>query len=355
MKKTFYKMLKKTVFFLIFFVGLGNLGKTRILYAADVSNTNVSVDANVSIDANVSVDVAYMADVADATTVGSTDALITINYVQAMESATVYSFTDDTSPTLGILESGQPAIIINSLENNWYEIYYEGQTGYIHGADVTAFYGASGNIKNVNLEDYKQQSQVVDALGDSIVYGDKLKHQEASFVNLLGRKINGATVNNYGWRGSALSGNNADRLLDRYLAMDKTADIIFVMGGTNDYGYGVELGTMGDKTDQTFYGGLNLLMCGLSQAFPESTLVFFTPLKRKGGDKPNSCGYLLSDYAKAVEDVGAFYGIQVVDLYDAAELDYTGRIKRYMPDGLHPNTRGHITMANYIYNILKKD
>lgn len=38
--------------------------------------------------------------------------------------------------------------------------------------------------------------------------------------------------------------------------MDDDADIIFVLGGTNDYWSNVQLGSMSDDTDTTFYGAL---------------------------------------------------------------------------------------------------
>ena len=276
------------------------------------------------------------------------------DYVKATADVTVYAAADSTATIIGTLKKEQVAIVFNQLENDWYEIYYIGQTGYITGTDLSPYQGENGEVKVAIREAY-QQPPVINALGDSIVYGDGLVHQNASFVNLLGRKINNATVNNYGWNGSALSGNNPDRLLDRYPSMDKTADIIFVMGGTNDYGYGVTLGTMEDTTDMTYYGGLNLLMCGLIQMYPDSTIVFLTPLKRSGGQSANSCGYVLPDYAEAVENMCSFYGLQFIDLYEAQEVDFTSRIKRYMPDGLHPNTRGHVTIANYLYKTLQEN
>ena len=280
------------------------------------------------------------------------DGSIITDCIMADIDITVYSEPDITSAVLGILQKQQVAIVFHHLENNWYEIYYAGQSGYIPAQNLVAYNGANEVTKTFIYDGYKQPL-IINALGDSIVYGDGLVNQNANFLNLLGRKLNNASVNNYGLCGSALSGNHIDRLLDRYLLMEKNADIIFVMGGTNDFGYGVLLGTMQDKTDQTFYGGLNLLMCGLTQAYPDSTIIFLTPIKRTGWKNANSCGYYLSDYVDAVEKMGAFYGIQVVNLYEPVEVDFSNRIKRFMPDGLHPNIRGHVTIANYLYETLK--
>ena len=45
--------------------------------------------------------------------------------------------------------------------------------------------------------------------------------------------------------------------------MADDADIITVMGGTNDVRLGVPLGKMEDRTPNTFYGALHTLMQGL--------------------------------------------------------------------------------------------
>ena len=72
----------------------------------------------------------------------------------------------------------------------------------------------------------------------------------------------GANFINYGISGTTLSTSGSSpstSFVSRYSTMSDDADLVIVMGGTNDVRQGVPLGSWGDTTTGTFYGDLFIL------------------------------------------------------------------------------------------------
>ncbi len=255
--------------------------------------------------------------------------------------------------TLGTLRQGQSAIATGKTDNGWIQIYYIGMTGYIPGDAAEDYTAPKPTLwREISIEgDLK-----MNALGDSIVYGDKLSDTSLSFLNVVSTKAGAALLRNYGLNGSKVAGNNIDRLIDRYPFMERDANLILVLGGTNDYGghneQGTPIGKIGDLTADTFYGGLNLLMCGLKQMYPDAEIAFMTPLRRVGYLRKNKNGYYLNQYAFAIQDMAAFWGIRVIDLFNEPELDFSSSQSAYLVDGLHPNATGHALVGTCVYHRL---
>ena len=162
---------------------------------------------------------------------------------------------------LGSLREGQPAIATGKTDNGWLQIYYVGMTGYIPGDAVEEYTVPPPTVwREITIEGEIK----INALGDSITYGDKLSDRGQAFPGVVAAKAGAVTLNNYGWNGSSIGGPHPDRLIDRYPAMEPDANLILVLGGTNDYAQfnkmGTPVGAMGDLTPDTFYGALNLLM-----------------------------------------------------------------------------------------------
>ncbi len=254
---------------------------------------------------------------------------------------------------LGSLREGQPAIATGKTDNGWLQIYYVGMTGYIPGDAVEEYTVPPPTIwREITIEGEIK----INALGDSITYGDRLSDRGQAFPNVVAAKAGAVTLNNYGWNGSSIGGPHPDRLIDRYPAMEPDANLILVLGGTNDYAQfnkaGTPVGAMGDLTPDTFYGALNLLMCGLKQKYPDGEVVFMTPLRRVGYMRRNQNGYYLNQYVTAIQEMAAFWGIRVIDLFNEPELDFSSKQAAYLVDGLHPNAAGHGMVGACVYRKL---
>ncbi len=124
-------------------------------------------------------------------------------------------------------------------------------------------------------------------LGDSITegYGAKNFYGYVDYV----AEYTGAKCNNYGIAGTRIAkqsipSDNARYDLDfcsRVDEMDNDTDMVFVFGGTNDYGHGdAPLGRFGETTNATFYGALNLLYSKLVEKYHNIPIVIITPLHR---------------------------------------------------------------------------
>ena len=174
------------------------------------------------------------------------------------------------------------------------------------------------------------------ALGDSITYGMagdtgvRMIHpypcQVSEALRLerhLNLAVSGATVS-YG------AGNNT---VNQLFVVPSDADMVSVMIGVNDFNFGAPLGDIDDMTQDTVYGGLNLLAKGLKERCPDAFIFFMTPFQFPGNMGSNHMGYTLRDVADAVEDVCASYGIPVLDMYDEGGFSMESDPKC---DTLHP-------------------
>lgn len=206
----------------------------------------------------------------------------------------------------------------------------------------------------------KQNTLVINALGDSITYGSGTDDSSNVYINQVGDVLGADKVNNYGLPSSPISNtvnpalseeeNENLSFLDRAKEMDKNADIIFVFGGVNDYSLNVPMGDEDDNSAETFSGSLNLLFRGLEKEYPKSSIIALTPLKRYDQTGNNEAGYQLEDYANRINTIADKYDrVDSIDLYHASELDFTeGSNKDLLVDGLHPSDEGQTRIAQYI-------
>lgn len=208
-------------------------------------------------------------------------------------------------------------------------------------------------------------------LGDSITEGVGVSSVEKTYWNLVGQKT-GAKVYGYGIGGTRIAknhlpGNNpyvdANWFGSRVETMIPDADIVIVFGGTNDFGHGdAPIGTMEDRTNDTFYGAYHMLLQQLIHRYPCAQLVVMTPLHRcEEEDMPfNSVGVrrqgTLKRYVEAIREVAEFYSVPVADLFAQSGIQPRVELIRemYVPDGLHPNDAGHVKIANCLLRILTR-
>lgn len=195
-------------------------------------------------------------------------------------------------------------------------------------------------------------------LGDSITQAANLEkeenYQQYSYPSRLGEILGAEAVYNLGIGGSSIGRYWDQPFVERYKEIPEDADIIIVMGGTND-GFCIsseELGTLEERKERTFAGDLNELMLGLKENYPDALIVFATPLPNVLHDMlRKEREYLLPqkelvDIMKALADE---HGIPVIDLYNSNILDShdAAVIYNYMPDGVHGNAQGYQVLAEH--------
>ncbi len=205
----------------------------------------------------------------------------------------------------------------------------------------------------------------INFLGDSITQGVGASCEKTYYCNVFERLAGVGIVRNYGISGTRIANQqkvveaiDSQSFCQRYDEMDNDADVVVVFGGTNDYGHGdAPFGDFSDRTPETFYGGCHYLMKGLIEKFPNSQIVFMTPMQRSQGyDLKPGTEQNLRDYVHALKEVAEYYSIPVLDLF--AELgvcpDVEIQKKMFCPDGLHPNDAGCLKIAQKLMSFLER-
>ncbi len=206
-------------------------------------------------------------------------------------------------------------------------------------------------------------------LGDSITEGVGASAPETNYVSLVGKNT-GHDVINYGVSGTRIARQkrvSASTRWDfdfrlRLTIMPDEADFVFVFGGTNDFGHGnLHIGKVGERDENTFVGGLYLLIDALIEKYGKEKLCFLLPLRRFDesaqkckGENADEIGVCLEEYVKAMREILTNYGIEYIDLYKNGfpkPLVNTG--DEYTVDGLHPNDNGYEFLANIICNYIE--
>lgn len=205
------------------------------------------------------------------------------------------------------------------------------------------------------------QGKKIAFLGDSITEGYGASGKEKTYWHLLGEET-GAEVYGYGIGGTTIARRQKPLEIpstNRYFGsrveeMIPDADIVVIFGGTNDFGGSdPALGSITDRTEDTFYGAYHCLIQKLIARYPNAKLVIATPLHRITEDddtyneQAGRRGGTLRRYVQAIREIAEFYGLAVADLYRTCPLQprTPGHQQRYMPDGVHPNDAGHVLIA----------
>lgn len=197
-------------------------------------------------------------------------------------------------------------------------------------------------------------------LGDSITEGCGTSAPDKAFHQLIMKNYELKSAYNAGISGTRIakqtnaSDNHKFELYfaSRVEILPNDADVVVVFGGTNDYGHGdAKIGSIDDNDVSTFFGALNVLYKKLREKYQNSKLVFMTPLKRVNEQEPNPPeNKILLDYVTAFKEFCVKNEISLIDLYESNVFDPYN--PEYVPDGLHPNDKGHEVMAEYIANKL---
>lgn len=190
-------------------------------------------------------------------------------------------------------------------------------------------------------------------LGDSISQDNLYVNKQ--YWDYVNTRVGGMKIYNYGVA--------SERIINFINRCDKMnySDIITVFGGVNDWGQSnpTPLGTITDTTTGTFYGNVNVLCNKLATKFPQSLIVFITPLGNNGfpysfATGNNSLGLSIYDYANAIKDVCKLYKFPVIDA--CSEIGFTpdvsGHNTLYFHDGLHLNILGHEVLSYLIEDTL---
>lgn len=177
--------------------------------------------------------------------------------------------------------------------------------------------------------------KIIAGLVDSITYGFIPRNYPGYPGQLLSWLVQaaatlGATTANHGMNGSTVAYHATQNPMSRrFNTISNAADVIVLMGGTNDVRNGIALGAMGNTTDATFYGALDVFAQGLLQKFrygqgkaigASKKIVFSTPIRLLDVGQPDGLHALLPSFCDAINAVAQRYAIPVFDAYNIPGL-----------------------------------
>jgi lysophospholipase L1-like esterase len=221
------------------------------------------------------------------------------------------------------------------------------------------------------VEQLELKNKKINFLGDSITEGVGVSCTENIYLNVMKRELPLAEARNYGIGGTRIaiqqhpSNPEFDRdFISRICLMDEDADIVTVLGGTNDFGHGdapVGSWESGERTGNTFCGACRLLAERLITRFPRSVIVLMTPLHRVCEESPRGDGSKQTDaaplsvYVDILRRAAEYYSLPLLDLYSCSGIQPNVPIlsELYCPDGLHPNDAGHRIIASRLEGFLR--
>lgn len=206
-------------------------------------------------------------------------------------------------------------------------------------------------------------------LGDSITEGVGASCEKNKYVNKVA-EICGVETENFGVSGTRIARQTVPtevRTFDydfqmRAEVMSKDADMVFVFGGTNDYGHGdAEIGNENDDSPYTFYGALNNLIRKLIEIYGREKVKFVLPIRRfdeedlYGQGRRRLPTLNLKGYVDIIVTACNKYKIDYIDLYNGGiPKPETDKGDAFTVDGLHPNDKGHLFIAEKIKEYLEK-
>lgn len=201
-------------------------------------------------------------------------------------------------------------------------------------------------------------------IGDSITKGTytaigeqaPLSMATPNFAQILKERLKYDKLINYGTNGisySALSPILPESALFNRCNEFESGDIVIVAAGTNDYGTGVIIGKETDDTDISFFGAVDGVLKCLKNKSNSGKVFVVLPIPRQFCGK-NKVNHTLDDYREALKLKASKYHLPVID-GQLLCIDVSKEADRnlYMPDGTHPNEKGHKLYAELLYSTIK--
>ncbi len=259
-----------------------------------------------------------------------------------------------------------------------------------YGIKAKAFLDIQGNpISSYNPLAFLK-GRKIGAIGDSITYGAR---SSINFIQELANMTEMVVCN------KAVAGNTLLQIYNQIDLLDSDCDIIFVMGGTNNYRTGSNIEkTIGnsiintediiDSTMKTYHGYLNTsddtissvlnrILIKIRENFPKSYIILANPPKSRAGYDRSSVSlsevstyerFQLLELKNAIREAALLHSVKFVDISSDVQINsqilqseqlfytypadepYGNNVDGY--DRSHPTELGHKMIAKHLYDVL---
>lgn len=140
-------------------------------------------------------------------------------------------------------------------------------------------------------------------------------------------------------------------------------DVVFMLGGINDFDQNVPLGTFLDSQTTTFYGALDYVAKSMLNNNQFARIVWATPMIEMGLHQHtfdehgeliiNGAGVTQLDYVNAIKRVAAYYSFTLLDLFSDCVVNPLSKPEMFR-DLTHPNEQGYVLLGQQIAKFLNK-
>ena len=243
------------------------------------------------------------------------------------------------------------------------------QDGSVHTVPISALGGSTG-ITPVPAPSAKNKlaGKKISFIGDSITsFGDGTPEYNSAtgytyddvWSGLVLKLTGGVLGTLDGVAGSTVQGSTYDAFaFRRSKSVAQDSDYIFIFMGANDQRLNRNLGTikpkgtLGDITDASnpnlneFTGAYQLALENMLNHYQKSQIVLMTPLKAFNKDNTGDLNPNSDAFAERVIELAKLYGIRYIDMREIGITGYNHKLYYY--DGLHPNKKGHMLIAEYV-------
>lgn len=194
-------------------------------------------------------------------------------------------------------------------------------------------------------------------LGDSITYGQKTAaggQVDITWPRQFGN-VTGCNVFNYAVGGStaATYQQAPSNALAQAQSINESFDYIFMMFGTNDYGYKVQPGTTDNQVEGSSTKGIIDAVTNIMQRYPNTRVIGVIPPYMPGDFVANDIGFTALDYKSAIYQAYTIMNVPVIDLthgmgYNSHNWNYHLMTWDIGLTNLHPNQETYIEIGNYV-------
>lgn len=273
-------------------------------------------------------------------------------------------------------------VFVNDKKSGNLEIAYiynksviDGENVYVNGQNLSSILGVGGNDK--------LYGKILCCVGDSITYGADMDAEgitNESNITVYNCDSNGnftetssGFLKTWGWQiasrhnmtfyNGGVSGSTMQGLSDRngfslengrYTKLPDNIDYLLIWFGWNDSAYG-SLGAITDITNESYYGGYNVVLPYLIDKYPFAKIGLIVPFGSSAGHR------------EAVRLLGNKWGCAVWDNYQGGTPLYFGKEDsvgvsativtsnraKFQANGAHPNFKGHRQLADMIEEWLR--
>lgn len=274
-------------------------------------------------------------------------------------------------------ESGQ-----NMISNTYFQT--DRDTILAGNDGSTVVYNCLPDTGNNNDNSNILAGKILVTIGDSITYGADMHMEENGLIENPGPDE--GKYKSYGWQiaqrnnmtfyqkgvsGSTMQGavnpngtdkgdiskkNGFSKENGRYTQLPDDIDFMTIMFGWNDAAYGT-LGTIDDTTNETYYGGFNVVLPYLIHKYPYTTIVLIVPF---GTTK---------EHRQAVRNMAQKWGVGCFDMCandlpfyyseESDDVEVNDAIKKLRKElnqvnGAHPGYQGHYAIGTRLEDYLRK-